>query len=267
MSGQDQGQAAARALGRQAAHLAAAARAQVSVPARSAVAGAEAGLRFHRAGREAHHQQRRGRLGLGRNEGRGGEFHHQLAEVRLVEDDGVVAAVVVVVVGLGDQFGADGDLGREPDDAGADLVLDQVRDRDVDVVRVAGVEGAEDDEDLARAVGRGVEEARARHLQRILQARMAARVLLAELVQRGPVLVRVAGHGGDAHGEPIAHADDAELGDGVLLEEFRDEVAGVAEREEVAARSEVFFQHRDGEVEDEDDVADDSSLEGGGVFQ
>lgn len=39
-----------------------------------------------------------------------------------MKDDGVVAAVTVV--GFGNEFGADGDLGGEADDAGADLIFD-----------------------------------------------------------------------------------------------------------------------------------------------
>lgn len=39
-----------------------------------------------------------------------------------MQDDGVVAAVAVV--GFGDEFGTDGDLGGEADDAGADLIFD-----------------------------------------------------------------------------------------------------------------------------------------------
>lgn len=59
-----------------------------------------------------------------------------------------------------------------------------------------------------------------------------------------------AGEGGDGLGEPVAHAQDPELGNGVLLEELGDEGCGVAEGEEVARWAEVFFGHGEGEVED-----------------
>ena len=39
-----------------------------------------------------------------------------------MKDDGVAAAVTIV--GFGDEFGTDGDLGGETDDAGADLIFD-----------------------------------------------------------------------------------------------------------------------------------------------
>lgn len=41
----------------------------------------------------------------------------------------------------------------------------------------------------------------------------------------------------------------------------------MAEGEEVPCWAEVFFGHGEGEVEDEEDVADDASLEGGGVAE
>jgi hypothetical protein len=63
---------------------------------------------------------------------------------------------------------------------------------------------------------------------------------------RGGVSAHIAHSNGDA----VAHADDSELRDGVLLEEFRDEFAGVADGEEVASRSKVFLGHGEGEVED-----------------
>jgi hypothetical protein len=55
-------------------------------------------------------------------DGRCGEFHHHLAKVLLVQDDGVVAAVAVV--GSGDELSADLYLGGQTDNAGADLVFD-----------------------------------------------------------------------------------------------------------------------------------------------
>ncbi|KFY29185.1 hypothetical protein V493_02501 [Pseudogymnoascus sp. VKM F-4281 (FW-2241)] len=113
---------------------------------------------------------------------------------------------------------------------------------------------------------------RPRHLKRILQRRTALRVLrvsaeqrrrqepqswtacysrrVGDMQQTSISAERRPREGGDGHGEPVAHAQDAELGDGVLLEEFGDEGGGVAEGEEVACWAEVFFEHGGGEVED-----------------
>ena len=60
--------------------------------------------------------------------------------------------------------------------------------------------------------------------------------------------------------ETIAHAYYAQLGYRVLLEEFCYERCCVAESEEEAGWSEVFLGHGEGEVENEDHVADDASL-------
>lgn len=112
------------------------------------------------------------------------------------------------------------------------------------------MESAEDEEDLPCTVGGGVEEAGSRHFESVFERGLAAGFLLAEVVEGACVVVWVAAHVGDSDGEAIAHADYAELGDGVLFEEFGDEGAGVAEGEEVAGGPEVFFLHGDGEVED-----------------
>ena len=130
----------------------------------------------------------------------------------------------------------------------------------MDVARVGGVQGAEDEQDLARAVGGGVEERGAGHFEGVLERRIAFWLLRPDLLQGGDVLGGVAGHVADADGDAVAHADYAHLGDGVLLEEFEDEFSGVADREEVAGWPEVFFGHGGGHVNDHDQVADDASL-------
>lgn len=76
------------------------------------------------------------------------------------------------------------------------------------------------------------------------------------------VIVRVPTHVADPDGEAVSHADDSELGDRVLLEELGDKLLGVAEGEEVARRAEVLLRHGGGEVEHQDQVADDASLQG-----
>lgn len=94
----------------------------------------------------------------------------------LVQHDGIVAGVAVI--GFGDEFSADLDLGGEADDASADLVFDEVADGLVDVAWVSGIEGAEDEEDLSGAVGGGVKKARSSHLQRVFETRLTAGFLL-----------------------------------------------------------------------------------------
>ena len=265
MGGEDEREAAGRALGGERADLGAAARTQVARAAGAGVACAEGGGGLDGPGGESHHQQGVGGLGaVLRYRGRG-HGEHQVAEVLLVQDDVVVGAVGVV--GLADQFGADGDLGGEADDGGADLVRDEVRDGAVDIAWVGGVEGAEDEEDLARAVARGVKEGGARHFQGVFEGRVAFWFGLADLLDGGDVGGGVAGHVANADGDAVVHAYDAELGDGVLLEELVDEGSGVDEGEEEASWSEVLFIHGLGHVQDEDEVTDDASLQGGGVFQ
>lgn len=60
---------------------------------------------------------------------------------------------------------------------------------------------------------------------------MAFGILGAEGLEGTDVVVGVAAHVANADGEAVAHADDAELGDGVLLEELGDEFLGVAKGE------------------------------------
>lgn len=43
------------------------------------------------------------------------------------------------------------------------------------------------------------------------------------------MVIWVSAHIGNAHGESVTHADYAKLRDGILLEEFGDEVGGVAD--------------------------------------
>ena len=112
-----------------------------------------------------------------------------------------------------------------------------------------------------------MEESSARHFKGILQAGVALWFLLSKGLQFSYVIGWVAGHIADADGEAIAHADYSELGDGVLLEEFGNEFLAVAESEEVACWAEVLFSHGRREVDDEDQMADDPSLGGSGIFE
>lgn len=67
---------------------------------------------------------------------------------------------------------------------------------------------------------------------------------------------------GDSSCKTVAHTNQAELGDGVLLEELGDEACRIAESEEVACWPKVFFGHGEGEIENKDDMAYDASLKG-----
>ena len=166
---------------------------------------------------------------------RGGNGQHEFAKVLLVQDD--VVGGGVVVVGAADELGADRNLGGEADNSRSDLVAHQVADGRVDVAWVGGVQRAEDEEDFAGAVGRGVEEGCTSHFESVFEGRVAFGFLLAHARHRGNVVGGVAGHVADPEGYAIAHADDAELRDGVLLEELVDEGCGVDEGEEKAGGS------------------------------
>lgn len=87
----------------------------------------------------------------------------------------------------------------------------------------------------------GVQQSGAGHVEGVLEAGVAFGVLGAEGLERADVVGGVAAHVGDADGEAVAHADEAQLRDGVLLEEFADEVLGVAQGELVARREEVLL--------------------------
>ena len=71
----------------------------------------------------------------------------------------------------------------------------------------------------------------------------------------------------DPLGETVAHADYAELRDGVLLEELADKFLSVAKGKNVAGRPHVGFEHGDRAVDYEDKVPNDAALERGGVFE
>ena len=137
----------------------------------------------------------------------------------------------------------------------------------MNVSRVGGKEGAKEEEDLAGAVGGGVEEGCARHFKGVLQARVSLWLLLSEGLKFADVVGWVAGHVAHADSETIPHADDAELGDGVLLEELGDEFLAVAEGEEITGGTEVLFSHGGRKVDDEDQMADDPSLGRSGILE
>lgn len=77
----------------------------------------------------------------------------------------------------------------------------------------------------------------------------------------------VSAHITDADGQPVFHAENAQLRYRVLFEELDDKLLGKAQSQEVACRPEVFFCHGLREVEYEHQVADDASLERRGVAE
>lgn len=221
----------------------------------------------------------------------------------VVEGDGVGCGGCGGGVGARDEGAADGDLGGEPDDGAGDVGGGEGGDGGVDVGGVGGEEGADEDEDLAGAVGGGVtgtwvlgacsrgaggygergrvekggrgieqkgvyiQQRRSAHLQRILQARMPFRLLLPQALQLRNMLARVPTHITNAHRKAIPHPNDAQLRNGVLLEELRHEFGSIPDREQIPIGAQVFLGHGGGEVDDEDEMPDDAPLEGGGVFQ
>ena len=140
----------------------------------------------------------------------------------------------------------------------------------MDVVRVERDERAEHEDDLARAVGGRVEERRPRHLQRVLQRGTAlglarrARVV-AQAGQRRHVLARIAAQVRHADADAVVHGENAELADGVLLEELAHVLLRVADRDQVPARPHVLVEHGLAQVEHQQHVSDDAALERGGV--
>lgn len=71
----------------------------------------------------------------------------------------------------------------------------------------------------------------------------------------------VARHVTDGDGNAVVHTDDAQLGYGILLKELIDEGSQVLQRQDVAGGTVVFVVHGDGHVKDDDDMADDASLQ------
>lgn len=70
----------------------------------------------------------------------------------------------------------------------------------------------------------------------------------------------VTAHFADLHGYTILHAHDAQLRNGILLEELLHELLRVSESEKVSGRTQVLLRHGKGEVEDEYHMPYDTSL-------
>mmetsp|Transcript_92400 Transcript_92400/g.263977 ORF Transcript_92400/g.263977 Transcript_92400/m.263977 type:complete len:216 (+) Transcript_92400:438-1085(+) len=151
---------------------------------------------------------------------RGGRRHEvafeQLLEVVHVAHDAQRAAR------LADDRLDDLHLGRQPDHAHANAGTLELGDRREDVARVRGREAAVADEHLAVAVLGNVLEQRERHLQRILQRRVAARREV--LAQRLHVSARAAAQVGQLLSHAVARHDQPDVRDRVLREERVDEL-------------------------------------------
>ena len=70
------------------------------------------------------------------------------------------------------------------------------------------------------------------------------------------------GHVSDALTDACAHAYDAYLAKGVLVKPLRDECAGGRQGEVEAGWTHVTIEHGSGEIEKEDQMADDGSADG-----
>ncbi len=77
----------------------------------------------------------------------------------------------------------------------------------------------------------------------------------------------IARHVTDSGCDTIAHAYYSQLRYRVLLEELPNKGFGIRKRQEVPGGTKVFLDHGNGHVEDEDEVADDASLEGCSVLE
>lgn len=166
-----------------------------------------------------------------------------------------------------DKRAANRDLGCETYNRGGDLGGDEGGNGGMDVSRIRGEKGSKDEKDFPGTVRRSVKEGCAGHIERVLQRGMAFGLLFPEGLESAHVVVGVTAHIADTDGETVAHADDAELGDRVLLKVFGYELSCIAEGEEVAGWAEIFLDHGGGKVEDQDQVPYYPTLEGGGVFQ
>lgn len=259
--GEDQGQAADRAVGWQAADLAAASRALVPASTQLAVARAETHA-FVCSGnprREAHHQERGLRLLRVSRDRRGRQGHKQFPKMLLVQRNVVVASVACI--GTRTDFRQDLHLRRQTHDKHADAICDQGFDGLVDISRVAGQQSPGNDQDFAGSMGWGVVQRSSRHLQRVLQTRVALSLVVPDLLDVLDMVGGVSTHVTDANRDPIAHAEDTQVRDRVLLEELGDELRGIATGEDVSCRSEVFLHHGKREIQDQHEVANDASLQ------
>lgn len=79
------------------------------------------------------------------------------------------------------------------------------------------------------------------------------------------MLRRISRHVGYSYCDSIAHSNNTELGNRVLLKVFGDEFGCVSNSECIAVWSEIFLYHCEGEVENKDEMANYSSLKGCGI--
>lgn len=123
------------------------------------------------------------------------------------------------------------------------MVVCQRRDGLVDVAWVTAKQATVQQKDFSGCVCGRVEECGAAHVQGVLQTGLSLGLLFPYGLQAGNMVGGVAACVRDTLSEAVAHADYAQLGYGVLLEEFKYEGLGVAEGKEVAGRPHVGFEH------------------------
>ena len=72
---------------------------------------------------------------------------------------------------------------------------------------------------------------------------------------------------GYASGQSVAHSDDSELGNRILLEELGYKGDGIVESQKVPSGAKVFLSHCAGEIEEKQEMSNYTTLERGGVFK
>jgi hypothetical protein len=90
--------------------------------------------------RKAHHQQRIGRLGRLASDWWCRYGHKQLTIVLLVENHAIIGQIAII--GLGDQFGTNSNLSRQPNDRGSNFVCHQTIYCAVDIAGIGRVKSA-----------------------------------------------------------------------------------------------------------------------------
>lgn len=75
------------------------------------------------------------------------------------------------------------------------------------------------------------------------------------------MIARIPAHVTNTNSQSVPHADDTDLRNGILFEEFGDEVLTIADGKQISSGPEVFLRHGSRKVDDDDQMPDDASLE------
>lgn len=210
------------------------------------MASTERGSSFHRTRRESHHQQ--GACGFFlRIGGRGcSHIHHQLSKVLLIQGNPV--GRFIAAIGFGAELPTDCNLRGETHDSHPDFVADQRSYRLVDITGVGRKERSKYEEDLPSAVTRcmaasisqlsssctpcgreDIQKSPTCHLQSILETGQSLRILRFEILNSCEMFRGVSTHVTDSQRKTISQAQDTQLGDRILLEEFSHKFLRISE--------------------------------------